>query len=578
MGKPVVRKTRDISIVLCGEAGHGIQTVEQILTRLLKLSGFHIFATKEYMSRVRGGSNSTEIRVSSRRVSALLDRIDILIPLSPAALGHLKGRISNETVILADGATIADREENNDLNWIDIPFADIASEIGGKIYTNSISVGIIAGLFKVGADELDHYIEQFFSTGDTKIIEKNRSAAKKGYEIARELIGAEKIHIDISRNDDVTGEIIINGAEAVGIGAIAGGCNCIVSYPMSPSTAVLTFLSRNAKDFNLIAEQTEDEISAVNMALGAWYAGARAMVTTSGGGFALMEEAVGLAGMIESPMVIHVAQRPGPATGLPTRTEQGDLQLVLYSGHGEFPRIILAPGKLEDAVDLTHRAFNLADKYQVPVFILTDQYFMDSYYNIPSLNLSEIRVTQYIEKTGHDYKRYRLTKNGISPRGIPGYGEGLVLADSDEHDEEGHITEDLDVRVAMVDKRLSKLKSITEDLIPPELVGRKDYKVLVIGWGSTFHVIREAIERLGRTDIALLHFKQVYPVHPYTAEYLAKAKHTIVVEGNATGQFGRLIWIATGYDIDNRILKYNGIQFTVEELTEQIKTILDQGE
>ncbi len=578
MGRSVVRKTKDISIVLCGEAGHGIQTVEQILTRLLKLSGFHVFATKEYMSRVRGGSNSTEIRVSSRRVSALLDRIDILIPLDPAALKHIGNRISHETLVLADGKIIADTENKNRLNFIEIPFSDIASAAGGAIYTNSVSVGIIAGLFDVGFDVVGSSIARFFSAGDKKIIEKNLSAAKRGYEIARELIDAEKIHIDISRNDDVTGEIIINGAEAVGIGAIAGGCNCIVSYPMSPSTAVLTFLSRNAKDFNLIAEQTEDEISAVNMALGAWYAGARAMVTTSGGGFALMEEAVGLAGMIESPMVIHVAQRPGPATGLPTRTEQGDLQLVLYSGHGEFPRIILAPGKLEDAVDLTHRAFNLADKYQVPVFILTDQYFMDSYYNIPSLNLSETRVTQYIEKTGHDYKRYRLTKNGISPRGIPGYGEGLVLADSDEHDEEGHITEDLDVRVAMVDKRLSKLKSITEDLIPPELVGRKDYKVLVIGWGSTFHVIREAIECLGRTDIALLHFKQVYPVHPYTAEYLAKAKHTIVVEGNATGQFGRLIWIATGYDIDNRILKYNGIQFTVEELTEQIKTILDQGE
>ena len=576
MENSILKKTGDISIVLCGEAGHGIQTVEQILTRLLKLSGFHIFATKEYMSRVRGGSNSTQIRVSSERVSSLLNRIDILIPLSPAALGHLKGRISRETAILADRKIITDTEENNDLNWIDVPFSGIASEIGGAIYTNTISAGIIAGLFKVGADELDHYIEQFFSTGDTKTVEKNRSAAKKGYEIAQELIHSKKIQIDVPRNADVSGEIIINGAEAVGIGAIAGGCNFISSYPMSPSTGVLTFLSRNARDFNLIAEQAEDEISAINMALGAWYAGGRAMVTTSGGGFALMEEAVGLAGMIESPMVIHLAQRPGPATGLPTRTEQGDLQLALYSGHGEFPRIILAPGKLEDAVDLTHRAFNLADKYQVPVFILTDQYFMDSYYNIPSLNLSETRVTPYIEKTGHDYKRYRLNKNGISPRGIPGYGEGLVLADSDEHDEEGHITEDLDLRVAMVNKRLAKLTGITEEVIPPELVGKKDYKTLIIGWGSTFHVIREAMETLGRTDIAFLHFKQVYPVHPDTLEFLRKAERTIVIEGNATCQFGSLVKIATGFDIKDKILKYNGIQFTVEELTEQMKAILDR--
>jgi 2-oxoglutarate ferredoxin oxidoreductase subunit alpha len=576
MENSILKKTEDISIVLCGKAGQGIQTVEQILTRLLKLSGFHIFATKEYMSRVRGGSNSTEIRVSSNRVSSLLNRIDILIPFSAAALGHLKKRISNETLILADKEIIADNEDNKYLNWIDISFSGIASDIGGAIYTNIISVGIIAGLFKVGADELDHYIEQFFSTGGKKSVEKNRSAVQKGYEIAQELLHSKKIQIDVAQNADVSGEIIINGAEAVGIGAIAGGCNFISSYPMSPSTGVLTFLSRNAENFNLIAEQVEDEISAINMALGAWYAGGRAMVTTSGGGFALMEEAVGLAGMIESPMVIHVAQRPGPATGLPTRTEQGDLQLVLYSGHGEFPRIILAPGKLEDAADLTHRAFNLADKYQVPVFILTDQYFIDSYYNIPSLNLSETHITQYIEKTDHDYKRYRLTKNGISPRGIPGYGEGLVLADSDEHDEKGHITEDLDLRIAMVDKRLAKLTGITEEAIPPELVGEKDYKVLLIGWGSTFHVIREAMENLGRIDVALLHFKQVYPVHPGTLDYLKKAERTIVIEGNATCQFGSLVKITTGFDIRNKILKYNGIQFTVEELTEQVKAILDQ--
>ena len=430
----------------------------------------------------------------------------------------------------------------------------------------------------MGADALDHYIEQFFSPGDKNTIEKNRNAANKGYEIAQELMNSGKIKIDVSRNADVTGEIIINGAEAVGIGAIAGGCNFISSYPMSPSTAVLTFLSRNARDFNLIAEQVEDEISAINMALGAWYAGGRAMVTTSGGGFALMEEAVGLAGMIESPMVIHLAQRPGPATGLPTRTEQGDLQLALYSGHGEFPRIIFAPGKLEDAVYLTHQAFNLADKYQIPVFILTDQYFMDSYYNMPSLNLSGTRNTQYIEKTDQDYKRYRLSKNGISPRGIPGYGEGLVLADSDEHDEKGHITEDLDLRVEMVNKRLAKLIGITEEAIPPELVGREDYKSLIIGWGSTFHVICEAMENLGRTDVAFLHFKQVYPVHPGTLEYLRKAERIIMIEGNATCQFGSLVKITTGFDIKDKILKYNGIQFTVEEVTEQMKAILGQEE
>ncbi|HOO90359.1 MAG TPA: hypothetical protein PLA74_06010, partial [Syntrophales bacterium] len=198
------------------------------------------------------------------------------------------------------------------------------------------------------------------------------------------------------------------------------------------------------------------------------------------------------------------------------------------------------------------------------------------YYNVPTLNLSKTGIINYIEKTDRDYKRYRLTSNGISPRGIPGYGEGLVLVDSDEHDEEGHITEDLDMRVAMVDKRLSKLKEMTAKAIPPEFVGNNDYKVLIIGWGSTFHVIREAVGNLGRDDVALLHFKQVYPVHPDTVKYLKKAERTIVIEGNATCQFGRLLNLTTGVDIRDRILKYSGIQFTVEELVNSMKTILDR--
>jgi 2-oxoglutarate ferredoxin oxidoreductase subunit alpha len=358
------------------------------------------------------------------------------------------------------------------------------------------------------------------------------------------------------------------------MGAIAGGCNFIAAYPMSPSTGVLVFLAKHASQFGLIAEQAEDEIAAINMALGAWYAGARAMVSTSGGGFALMTEGVSLAGMLESPIVIHLAQRPGPATGLPTRTEQGDLELALYAGHGEFPRIILAPGRIEDAFFLTQKAFNLADKYQVPVFVLTDQYFMDSYYNMPSLDLSHARIEKHVVKTTKEYRRYELTANGISPRGIPGFGEGLVSVDSDEHDTEGHITEDLDLRTKMVDKRLTKAEVMASDAIPPELVGPKDYKTVIVGWGSTHNVINEAMQNLGRDDVAFLHFKQVYPLPKETPDFLSKAERTVIIENNATCQFGKLIKLNTGIDIENRILKYNGLSFSVKEVTEKLKGVL----
>ncbi|UCC22313.1 MAG: 2-oxoacid:acceptor oxidoreductase subunit alpha, partial [Planctomycetota bacterium] len=367
---------------------------------------------------------------------------------------------------------------------------------------------------------------------------------------------------------------LLSGAEAVSLGAIAGGCNFVSSYPMSPSTAVLVFLARRGRDFGIIAEQAEDEIAAMNMAIGAWYAGARAMVTTSGGGFALMTEGLSLAGMLESPIVIHLGQRPGPATGLPTRTEQADLELALYAGHGEFPRIILAPGSIEDAFYLTQRAFNLASKYQVPVFVLTDQYFLDSYYNTASLELSGLEIDQHVVKTAKGYNRYELTDDGISPRGIPGYGEGLVAVDSDEHDTAGHITEDLDLRVAMVDKRLKKMDSIKAEAIEPELIGPEDYKTLIVCWGSTYHVASEAIKTLGSDDVSLLHFRQVYPLHESAAEYLKRARELVLIEGNATSQFGRLLKLRTGIDIENKILKYDGLSFSVEEVAERLGGVL----
>jgi 2-oxoglutarate ferredoxin oxidoreductase subunit alpha len=346
---------------------------------------------------------------------------------------------------------------------------------------------------------------------------------------------------------------------------------------MSPSTAVLVFLAKHGRDFDIIAEQAEDEIAAMNMAIGAWYAGARAMVTTSGGGFALMTEGLSLAGMLESPIVIHLGQRPGPATGLPTRTEQADLELALYAGHGEFPRIILAPGKIEDAFYLTQKAFNLAAKYQVPVFVLTDQYFLDSYYNTASLDSSGVKVEEHILKSAKDYKRYELTDDGISPRGIPGFGKGLVAVDSDEHDTEGHITEDLDLRIKMVDKRLKKTDLIRAEAVPPELRGPENYKTLIVCWGSTYNVAKEAVTNLGRDNISLLHFKQLCPLHERTADYLNKAEMLIIVESNATSQFGKLIKLQTGMEIENKILKYNGLAFSVEEVVERLSGLLPAG-
>lgn len=572
-----VQKKDEVSVVLCGEAGQGIQTVEQILARCLKLSGFHVFATKEYMSRVRGGSNSTEIRISSKRVSAFLDRVDILIPLHKGALKHVEKRISPETIVLGDKDIIAEESRLPAAKYIDIPFSKIASDIGGRIYVNIIAAGVILGTVKVELRLLTNFIRAFFSKKSDDVIEKNIEAIKKGYEIGAQILNSGEVEFAIRSSPKVKAENLLNGAEAVGLGALAGGCRFLSSYPMSPSTGVMVFLSQQMDDFDLVVEQAEDEISAINMAIGASYAGARSMVTTSGGGFALMIEGVSLAGMLETPVVIHIGQRPGPATGLPTRTEQADLELALYSGHGEFPRLVFAPGNLEDAFFLTQKAFNLADKYQIPVFVLTDQYLLDSHMNFPLLDISRTRIEKHIVKTSKGYRRYELTENGISPRGIPGFGEGLVGVDSDEHDEEAHITEDLRLREKMVDKRLKKLDSIKKEIVPPEFVGSRNYKILITSWGSTYNVVKEALQELGRDDISFLHHKQVYPLYEGTKDYLQKAKKNIIIENNATSQFGKLIKLYTGVELETKILKYNGLAFSVEEVTAEIKKILDRG-
>ncbi len=570
------QKKDEVSVVLCGEAGQGIQTVERILARCLKLSGLHVFATKEYMSRVRGGSNSTEIRISSKRVSAFLDRMDLLIPFQRGALKHVEKRISAETIILGDRDIIPEDSQVPVNKYIDVPFSKIASDIGGKIYVNIIAAGVVLGAVGVEQRFITNFIREFFSGKSQDVINKNIEAIKKGYEIGTELHNSRKIEFTLSSSPKVKDENLLNGAEAVGLGALAGGCKFLSSYPMSPSTGVLVFLSQQMEDFDIVVEQAEDEISAINMAIGASYAGARSMVTTSGGGFALMIEGVSLAGMLETPVVIHIGQRPGPATGLPTRTEQADLELALYSGHGEFPRIVFAPGNIGDAFSLTQKAFNLADKYQIPVFVLTDQYLIDSLTNLPLLDISRTRIEKHIVKTSKGYRRYELTKNGISPRGIPGFGEGLVGVDSDEHDEEAHITEDLILRKKMVDKRLKKLDSIRKEIVPPELVGPSNYRILITGWGSTYNVIREALQELGREDTSFLHFKQVYPLYGGTRDYLQKARKNIIIENNATSQFSKLIKLYTGVDIEAKILKYNGLAFSVEEVVTEIKKILSK--
>lgn len=551
----------EITLVLGGEAGQGIQTVEQILLWAFKMTGFNVCATKEYMSRVRGGQNSTQIRVSNQRVSAFREHTDLLVALSPGALEHLQDRVSLDTVVLGDEKVVADVA-------LGLPFSRLAQEVGGPIFANIIAAGAVCSLFQVEADIFNQCLSAMFSRKGEEILRKDILAGEKGYQLAESWP-----KIVLEKDSTISSQILLNGSEAVALGCMAGGCKFISSYPMTPSTAVQTFLAEHGSEVGLVYEQAEDEIAALNMALGASYAGAPSMVATSGSGFALMTEAVGLSGMMEIPVVIYIGMRPGPAVGLPTRTAQEDLNLALYSGPGEFARAIFAPGQLEDAYQLSQRAFHLADKYQIPVFILSDQYLADLNCNLPEDGLVDVEPEKYLVETEENYQRYQLTPDGISPRGVPGYGRGLVVVDADEHDQEGHITEDLELRTRMVEKRYHKLRMLRDEALAPVLYGEEDCEVLLVGWGSTYHPLEEARRELDRDDVGVLHFQQLYPLHPDTDKYL-EGKKTLIYENNIQGQLANLLKLEAGVDIQKRVLKYNGMPFSVEEVLRSVREVV----
>ena len=556
---------RDLSLVVAGQAGQGLQTITNLVTRILKDSGYYVFASTELMSRIRGGINTVQVRVADFAVKAPADRIDILVPLHSDALSHVARRIAPSTLLLGDAAGIlAGRDAP--CRMADVRIPELAKSAGSMAYANVVATGALLGLLGVPADNATPALTRELGRRGDENLAKELAAFRMGWEAGAKYQSTPRATLPTA-DPGIAKDLLISGSDAVGLGCAAGGCNFIASYPMSPGTGVLTFLYQNAKQFGIVAEQAEDEIAAINMAVGAWYAGARAMVTTSGGGFALMTEGVSLAGITETPVVVHIGQRPGPATGLPTRTEQGDLNLALYAGHGEFPRAIFAPRDAEDGFHLARRSFDVADRYQIPVFLLSDEFMLDSVYCLRQDDLSfDGQVERHVVSTLPDYKRYALDPTGISPRGVPGLGQGLVRLDSDEHTEEGQITESAEVRVAQNEKRLRKLDSVRLDIVPPTYAGPASPQTLVITWGTTHASMEEAWQKLKPKKIGWLHFTQVYPVHPIAKEWMEKAKQVVVVEGNATGQFAQLLTLETGVAPHKQLHKFDGFAHTVEEM------------
>lgn len=546
------------SILIGGPAGSGIDTIEKILTHALKASGYYVYSTKEYMSRVRGGSNTTLIRISDRPINAPVWEVDLSIALDASALEHMRERYTEKTLVLADVS------KNGTLpNLTTVPISERAKALGNRRYANTYMAGFTFGVLELELDTLLASIDHYFKEDN-----ENIKAAQEGF---KEGGAVEHYTLQVLPGSDpksVEALHLMDGTTACGFGFLAGGCNMVTSYPMSPSTGVLNFMAERSKEFTIVVEQSEDEIASLNMVLGGWYAGARAMTTTSGGGFALMTEALSLSGMTETPAVIYLAQRPGPATGLPTRSEQGDLNMAIYSAHGPFERIILAPGTLEACIECGYLAFELADRYQVPVILLSDQYLADSMSMIGTIDFSQYEPGSYIIQSKKEYQRYTDTQNGISPRSIPGFGEGLVCAAGDEHDERGQITESHQTRTEMVHKRTRKREAFLESALMPNIEGNGD--IAVIGWGSSYGAISEALSRLDDPRISHIHFEWVYPLAEKQLELLQGYRHTIVIENNTSGMFADQLKLHD-IKVDRRILQYNGFAFFADQLAQMIE-------
>lgn len=566
----------DYTLKIGGEAGQGIQTIGETLAKVFARSGFHVFSHQDYESRIRGGHNFYQIRLSDSPVTASRRAIDILIAMDKESIALYEKELSERGQIIYDSSLL--REKYDSPHFLDLPFLSLSMEVSkSKIMANAVIMGGVLGMLGMKLDILNNIIEETFKTKGSNIVDLNKKAILKGYEHAIRTCLRCSFYIPPSSRK----LMLIGGNDAIAFGAIASGLKFYVAYPMTPSTGIMNFIASKASEYGIIIEQAEDEISAINMAIGASFAGVRAMTGTSGGGFALMTEGLSLAGMTETPLVIALAQRPGPATGLPTRTEQGDLNFALHTAHGEFPRVIFAPGTPEQAFFLTNKAFDLAEKYQIQVIILTDQYLADSQWTYEGFDLAKLIYRDYrLKKESlnllETYSRHVYTQNGVSPLGIPGESKHLIVTDSDEHDEEGHITENAKTRKEMVDKRLfKKLPHIRDEIMPPLFYGDSSPKIVLIGWGSTFGVMKEVVDILGQNiKIAMLHFSELYPF-PETTKFdylkiLETAAISICIENNATGQFARLLRAETGYSVSKRINKYDGRPFIVDELMEKV--------
>jgi 2-oxoglutarate ferredoxin oxidoreductase subunit alpha len=568
-----------VSIIIGGEAGQGISRSGMLLGKALMRAGFHCFGEIDYPSLIRGGHNFYRVRASSREVHSPTPHTDLLVALNEETVAlHLESVNEGGGVILDEKGFDPGAAVRDDVAFYPVPMTEIVKELEGpEIMRNTVALGAAAALIGLDLDMLKEVVAETFE-GRQRIVETNVEALQRGWDHVAEHDYGFQCTVEQGTRPE---RIWLTGNEAVALGALAADCRFYSAYPMTPASPVLHYMFAHDAENGVVVVQTESEISAILMAVGAGYSGVRSMTATSGGGFCLMAEGLSLAAMTETPVVVMLAQRPGPSTGLATYSAQGDLLFAVYGAHGEFQRVVLAPGDVDECFYMTAEAFNLAERFQIPVIVVTDKNVVESHKTTRPFDISRVEidrgnlVTEWTED--EEYGRYRITGDGVSPRALPGTMNALVLANSNEHTERGFSTSEPGPTKMMVEKRFSKVPHIreaVEALEPIRIYGAEDPDVTLVGWGSTKGPALEAVGMLEDEGVEV-RYVQVAVVEPFPdglSQYLEGK--TILVENNRASPLGTLIKLNTGYSFENVALRYDGRAFTPYEIRDRILEVI----
>jgi 2-oxoglutarate ferredoxin oxidoreductase subunit alpha len=577
----------DLNWAIGGEAGDGIDSTGKIFAQALSRAGRHVFTSKDFASRIRGGYTAYKVRTSVDRVESVVDRLDVLIALTERTIDENMDELHDGSVIIYDGerTTMQNVEIPDEMIGLEVPLKRLAEDAGGAIMANVVALGAACEVTGFPIENLDESLEKRFGDKGEAIVENNKKAARAGQAFVQEEYDHDfGYSMETTDNDYV----LLNGDEAIGMGAIAAGCRFYSGYPITPATDVMEYMTGRVDQFGGKVVQAEDELAAINMALGAARAGARAMTATSGPGIDLMTETFGLVATTETPLVICDVMRSGPSTGMPTKQEQGDLNMALYGGHGEIPRFVVAPTNISECFWKTVEAFNLAEKYQTPVFLVSDlamavteQTFAPETFDMDEVEIERGKVVDEDDIDGWQNEKGQFqphfpSADGVSPRTFPGTSGGAHMTTGLEHDALGRRTEDTDVREDQVEKRDRKVETAREeeDWDYREF-GDPDADTLVISWGSNEGAMREGLEMLAEEglDVRFVSVPYIFP-RPDLSEEIEAAEQTIVVECNATGQFADVIEHDVLERVD-RVNKYDGVRFKADELAQEIRDAVD---